>query len=149
MPLFNNGPISVSRLGDTTYAAPLIFALSGVNFNSANTDHAIPISVPTGFTRYLVISCRINGASGALNSSTFGLFTATGGGGFAAVASGTAGTITTASENTLNNAASLTVVNSANQSYQVATTPILYFRVQTPQGSAATASVTIQIVPLP
>lgn len=129
----------------SAYAFPMTIA-AGVNFNSGNTDTAITVPLPPAFTRYLVSSCRISGASASLTTATCGLFTAAAGAGTAIVASGTAITVSTASENTNNNAQSLTVANGGTQSY---TQPTLYFRVQTPQGSAATANVTLTIAALP
>lgn len=115
-------------------------ATASVNFNSANTDNAIAITLPSGFTRYKVDQAVISGASGTLTTATCGLFTATAAGGTAIVTSATAITVATASEGTNNNTQSLTVNNAGTQSY---TTTPLQFRVQTPQGVAATATVTI------
>jgi hypothetical protein len=124
----------------------VVFIASSVDFNSANTDTAIPITLPIGYTRYFVTQVRIASASASLTTATCGVFSATAAGGTAIVASGTAITVSTASENTANNAQSLTVATGATQSLNFAT---LYFRVQTPQGSAATGNVIIAIVPVP
>lgn len=143
------GSASVAQLGASGYAATLMITISGVDFNSANTDNAIAITLPTGFTRYLVAAMRISGASASISTATMGLFTSTGGGGTALVAGGTAITITTASDGTNNNAQNVTVNNSATQAYTAAGFPTLYFRVGTAQGSAATGNVALQILPLP
>lgn len=119
--------------------------ISAVNFNSANTDNAITITLPTGFTRYRMNSLIISGASASLTTATFGLFTAAAAGGTAIVASGTAITVNTASESTNNNSQ---LANGANAGTMSFTETTLYFRVQTAQGSAATASVTLFIQPL-
>jgi parallel beta-helix repeat protein len=126
-------------------AAPSAFAYTatGINFNSANTDTAITITLPSGFTRYIVNNVAISHASGTLTTSTVGLFTATGGGGVAIFTPGTAVTVSTASENTSGNAQSIA---GAILSINAGT---LYFRVQTPQGTAATADVTIAVRALP
>jgi hypothetical protein len=125
----------------------LVFVATGVNFNSANTDNAITIALPTGYTRYHIAQVRIVGASASLTTATCGVFSATAAGGTAIVASGTAITVSTASENTANNAQSLTIAaGGATQTLNFAT---LYFRVQTAQGSAATGSVVIALVPIP
>lgn len=118
---------------------------ASVNFNSANTDTSIPITIPTGFSRYRVAGVFISGASASISTATAGLFTASGGGGTAIVTGGSALTVTTASENTNNNMMSLNVNNSTSQSYNAAT---LFFRVGTPQGSAATGTVEIWIQPV-
>lgn len=129
---------------------PISYSITGVNFNSANTDNQIAITLPAGgFTRYTVGACRIDGASGTLTTATCGLFTAAAAGGVAIVASGSAITVNTASDNTNNNCQGLTIVNQNTEAYAIATVPTLYFRVQNAQGSAATANVTVSITPLP
>lgn len=143
------GSVSVAQMGSTSYSVPALgFFASSVNFNSGNTDTAIAITLPTGFTRYIVQAVRISGASASITTATFGLFTSTGGGGTAIITGGSI-TVSTASENTNNNAQSSGATNANTQSYAVASTATLYFRVQTPQGSAATANVEILINVLP
>ena len=145
-----NKTLPVAAFGSTTYTVlGMGFVAAGVNFNSANTDNAIAITLPVGFTRYRVVGVQIDGASQTLTTATCGVFTATAAGGTAIVASGSAITVSTASEGTNNNMMGMTIVNANTTSYAVATVPTLYFRVQTAQGAAATASVTIQIQPLP
>ena len=114
-----------------------------VDFNTANTDYPIAITLPTGFTRYIVNSVRLTGASASLTTATCGLFPAAGGAGAALVAGGTAITVSTASEETVNNAQAFTVPP-ANTSHTATT---LYFRVGTAQGSPATGTVSIYIYP--
>ena len=144
------GSVSAAQLGSTSYAVSgLAFAASAVNFNSTNTDTAIPISLPTGFTRYLVSNVRISGASASISTATFGLFTASAGGGTAIISAGTVITVTTAADGTNNNAQINNATNTGTQAYTLAGFPTLYFRVGTPQGSAATASVEVIIIPLP
>lgn len=139
-----DGPSITVNGGYPTFVS---YKATGINFNSANTDTVIPINLPTGFTRFSVNRVMIAHASGTLTTSTFGVFTAAAGGGTAIVASGTANTISTASEGTNNN----TMLNSASNttSYLLASVPNIYFRVQTAQGSAATADLIVAITPLP
>lgn len=144
------GSVSVAQMGNTTYAVGNVAIVSAsINFNSANTDNAIALSLPTGFTRFLVSAVRISGASASITTATCGLFTATGAGGTAIVTSASAITVNTASEGTNNNSQALTVNNANTQSYLLSSVPSLYFRVQTAQGSAATANVQIIIAMLP
>jgi len=117
-----------------------------INFNSANSDTSMVIPLPPGYTRYRFIGAYISHASATLTTATCGVFTASGGGGTAVIASGTAITVSTASENTNNNMQSLFPANENTQSFNA--TP-LFFRVQTAEGSAATANVTFQVDPLP
>jgi hypothetical protein len=117
-----------------------------VNFNSANTDNAITITLPPGFTRYRINALIISGASASLAGATFGVFTATGGGGTAILAAGATTTVSTASESTNNNSQQITLtITNTTMSFNNA---ILYFRVGTAVGSAATATVGFWIVPL-
>lgn len=127
----------------------IMLSLSGVNFNSANSDNAIAVTLPTSFTRFLVERVQISHASGTITTATAGLFTAAAGGGTAVVTGGSALTVSTASESTNNNTQSMTINNAATQSYALATVPTLYFRVGTAQGAPRTADVTITIIPLP
>lgn len=116
-----------------------------VDFNSANTDTAFTIALPAGFTKYILNTVNIYGASTSLTTSTFGVFTATGGGGTPVVASGTANTVSATTDQTANSSQAPVLAISSSQ-YSAGT---LYFRVQTPQGSAATGKVTITYRPIP
>lgn len=136
----------VDSHADLSSAGLLQVTLTAVNFNSTNTDNVITIpALPSGYTRYQVDSCRISGASASITTATCGLFTATAAGGTAIVTSATAITVSTASESTNNNMQSLTINNTGTMSFTNAT---LQFRVQTAQGSAATANVTLYIKPV-
>jgi hypothetical protein len=135
------------------YAAPnpnalpnsnLIAVAPGINFNSANSDNAIAIPLPTGFTRYRVQQVVISGASHSLTTATCGLFTAASGGGVAVVASASAITVSATADATANNLQSLAAASSTT-SFRAGT---LYFRVQTAEGAAATGDVTIFYQPL-
>lgn len=119
--------------------------ISSVNFNSANTDNAVTVVLPTGFSRFRIGGIAISGASATLTTATFGVFTATAGGGTAVIAGATAVTVSSTSESTTNNMQFVTPANVNTASYNNTT---LYFRVQTAQGSAATASVTIFYQPV-
>lgn len=116
------------------------YTLAAVNFNSANTDNPIAITFPAGTSRYRIGLLEISGASASLTTATFGFFTASGGGGTAIIASGTAITVSTASEGTTNNAQSFFPASGSTTTFNSAT---LYFRIVTPQGSAATGNVTL------
>ena len=123
----------------------LIQTLTGVSFNSGNTDYQIVISLPAGFTRYFINTVCISGASGTLTTATAGLFTATGGGGVT-IAANQAVTVSTASNDTVNNMQSLTLTGTATTAFS---DTALYFRIGTAEGSAQTASVTVRYTPLP
>ncbi len=151
LPYYNtNGSTGWGQLASLTYVETQtgnVRAYQGsVNFNAANTDTAITITLPTGYTRYHVQAVRLSNASGTLTTATAGLFTSAAGAGVAIVTGATAITVSTAAEDTLNNSMGFTVNNSATQSY---TDTTLFFRVATAQGVAATGTVSIFIVPLP
>ncbi len=143
-------PTSATTAQVQAIVAPGIteFIATGVNFNSGNTDTTIPISLPTGYTRYLLATIYIGGASASLSTATAGVFTAAAGGGVA-VATTQAITVTSASDATNNNNMALNLNNVSTQSYLVASEPNIFFRVVNPQGSAATGNVVVQIRPLP
>lgn len=117
-----------------------------VNFNSGNTDTILTLpSPPTGFTRYSIRSCFIDGASASLASATCSLWTAAGGTGVALVASGTAVTVTATADSTINNLQALSPanVNTMSNLYSALTSGRIYFRVQTASSVAATANIMV------
>lgn len=149
-----NGDIWITSVGtfvriNGATVGPLLASskiiLKAVNFNSANNDNSAPIVLPSGFTRYAVASVKIVNASATLTTATVGLFSAAAAGGTPIIASGSAVTVSTAAANTNNNMQTLTPANTATQSFNFST---LFFRTQTAEGSAATADVIIDIVPL-
>lgn len=122
--------------------------IKGVNFNSANTDNAIQVPIPSTALGYLVTGLRIFNASQTLTTATFGLFTQTGAGGTAIIAAATAITVSTASFGTNNSAQLVTPANANTQAFNSGgSTPAgtLQFRVGTAQGAAATGDVELQI----
>jgi hypothetical protein len=123
-------------------AGRMRFVAKNVNFNSANTDTAIPIVLPSGITRYMLEGLRLSNASGSLTLSTCGLFASPGGTGTILVAN-SAVTVATAATDSGNN--SQVFAGSTTVAYSDAT---LYFRIGTAQGSAATADAIVYIVPL-
>lgn len=156
-PILTTPALGIPASGDLTNCNPAVGAISGqlsfkvtgVNCNATNTDNAIPIALPAGYTRFIFNACRLDHASGTLTTMTFGVFTAAAGAGTALVASATACTITTASEGTLNNSQSPANAITSATSFTVAAVPNIYFRTQTAQGSAATCDVIVVINPLP
>jgi len=117
-----------------------------VNFNSANTDTPIAITLPAGVVNYKVNGVTIANASASLTGSTAGLFTAPNGTGIPIMSAGSAISVSSALANTNGNVQFLGINNPNTQAYNL---PILYFRVGVASGSIATASVIIYIWPLP
>lgn len=126
----------------------LTYSTVNVNFANANTDTAIPIVLPAGFTRFQIFRFAISHATASLTASTFGIFSAAVAGGVALQAAGTAPTVSSAADATPNNS-QLTSgpVSTTFVSASLATPNVIYFRVGT--AVAATADVTIEILPLP
>lgn len=133
----NNIFASIANLSQT---------LTGVNFGAANTDNPITISLPQGFTRYLVTNVIISGASADISAATCSLWTGAGGTGVSIVPSASAVSVPAIADATVNNAENITITDSATRSY---TSTTLYFRTQTAASGSPTASVTIRYVPLP
>lgn len=136
---------SVASLQGVLSQSQLYTAIAAaVNFNTV-ADTQFTITLPTGFTRWTLNSCRIDGAGVSLTTAQFGLFSGAGGTGTAIIASGTPCTVSTASENTTNNAQSQGQ-SIANASFNFAT---VQFRITNPQGVAAIGNVALIITPLP
>jgi hypothetical protein len=124
-------------------------SVAGVNFNSANTDTALAVALPAGYTRFAVHRIVISNPSASLTTSTFGFFTTTAAGGAAIVPSNSANIISTTADNTANNSQAATPVLAISFKASTLPTPnVLYFRVQTAQGAPATADVTLYYQPL-
>ncbi len=117
-----------------------------INFNATNSDNPIIINLPVGYTRYRINQIFISGASGTLTNATCGIWTQQNTAGVNIVATGTALTITTSLGDTNNNMQLLSVLNQATLALN---DTVIYFRVQTAQGNAATANVTVLYAPLP
>ena len=118
----------------------------GVNFNLTNADNQILINLPAGFTRWRCEKILISGASGTLTTATCSVYTQPAAGGFPIVSSGTSITVTTGAIDTNNNLQSLTI---QDQNTQAFSDTAIYFRVQNPQGNAATGNITVLYEPLP
>ena len=117
-----------------------------VNFNSTNTDNPIPINLPVGFTKYRIHQIILSGATASLSTATCGVFTEESAGGVPIVTTGTAITVTQTDSDTNENMQSFTI---NDQNTMALVDLMLYFRVQTPQGSAALGNVTVWYQPLP
>ncbi len=116
----------------------------GVNLNSvADTPIAIPL--PPGLSRWKVSAIMVSNASVSLTTAQAGVFSSPGGVGQTLAAAQALSGITSVTPNTNNNMLALTLTNGNTESYNVGT---IYFRCTTPQGSAATADVTVVYEPL-
>ncbi len=142
------GGVFNGSFGQTPGVGCLMAKATGVNFNSAGSDTALLITLPAGYTRFLGLRVTIFHASATLTTSTFGLFPTTGAGG-AAIVGATANTVSASADATASNAQSV-ACNAVSYVVASLTTPnTVYFRVITPQGSAATGDVAFEYFPLP
>jgi hypothetical protein len=120
----------------------LTSCITAVNFNSANTDHAIAFTLLTGFTRMIPFRVTIENASHTLVTATLGLFSATAGGGIAMIAAGTAITVSAATDATVNNTQTLGATSTAAfVGANLSPASTVQFRIGTAEGAAATADV--------
>jgi hypothetical protein len=121
-----------------------------VDFNSANTDNAIAIKLPTGYTRFTGFRVVIFNASASLTAANYGVFPATAGAGQALLAAGTAITVSATVDASANNASSAGLSQTVSYiAANLATPNTIYFRVGTAVGSAATAKVLVEYFPYP
>jgi hypothetical protein len=128
-----------------TYAK-FLSTIKAVNFNQANVDNLILVKLPATYGRWRCSRIVLSNPSGNLSTATCGVFTGTGGTGTAIVSGSTAITITTNMIDTDDNAQSLTI---NNQNTEALSDTAIYFRLQTPQGNAAYADVSVFYEPLP
>lgn len=141
-----DGVVSDAGINTLSFNGIFVSVNQGVNFNAANTDFPIQVLLPIGYTRYRIQNIFISGAAGTLIPATFGVFTGQAATGIAIVNTGTACTITTGVPDQVN---TLQVCPLVNQNTIAFLDPILYFRVQNPQGATAFANVVTQYDPLP
>lgn len=142
-------PNATGELWNTGLGVPGALFNVAVDFNTANTDYPITVNLPAGFTRFLILGCRVvnTGTAASINTATAGLFTSAAGGGTALVASGTAlSGLTSNAAGTSGSKADLTLTAAASNAYHTDTT--MFFRVQTAQGAAASGFVQLQVLPL-
>lgn len=116
-----------------------------VDFNAANTDHAIAITLPSGVTKYRLqnIIVENTGDTASLTTARGGLFGAAAGGSPTLIADQALSAITS---NTVNVAANFLNLGAVAAAVNFTT---LYWRTSTAQGAAATGKVYIIIQPLP
>lgn len=135
--------------GPANFVSPAGGAFSrNVDFNTSG-DTGMFITLPTGYTRFQINSVVLSGASHSLTTATCGLFTAASGGGVAIVTGGSTITLSATANATNHNSQALTVNNSGTLTYNSASNLILFFNIANPEGTAATATVTILYTPLP
>ena len=138
---YQGNSVGTAREGLFPFDAPvcgvsrLIGVVLGANVNQTNTDIPIPLILLPG-ANFVVSKILINNASTSLTTATFGVFSATAAGGVVIVTAGAVMTGLTAPTSnlsaTLAATATTTVLNQTTQAN------LLYLRVGTAQGAAAT-----------
>lgn len=115
----------------------LIGVLLGVNANSAATDFPVPLLLLAA-CNFEVTQCSLNNASISLTTATAGLFTAAAAGGTPLAADQALAALTAPGKNLNLTMAAGAATNIWNQTTQA---NVLYFRIGTAQGAAATVDV--------
>lgn len=130
-------------------SVPVLFSSKLVDFNTTNTDYAIPVVLPTGFTKYRLGSITIinSGTTASLTTATYGVWTGAAETGVNLVTSGTALSALTTNLPGVAGGFILSTFAVANFYLSSATTTI-YFRMKTAQGAAASGVVVAQIIPV-
>jgi hypothetical protein len=142
-----DGVVQDSGLSVPELIANLVSTVVGlVNFNAANSDTPIPITLPPGTTQYRVDQVIISGATGLITTATCGVFSGPGATGAVVVVPNTAITITASTPDTINNMQALPI---CNQNTMAFSDTLLYFHIYTPQGQVQTANVSVFYQPLP
>lgn len=141
-PATTTEPVRVADLTAMGFGQRFVISVGrAVNFNSVG-DTAITIPTIPGFSRYSFQSVIISHSSGTLTNSAFGVYNNAGGTGIAFV-SPTSCTIDNGYDNNYNNIQIVTPVFDKTATFNFTT---MYFRVTKPQGVAATADVSLQMV---
>lgn len=117
------------------------------NFNSANTDRAITISLPTGYSVYRFSSLIVynSGTTASLTTATAGVFSGAGGTGTTIVTTAALSSLTSNAVNTSGNMIAMTLAVGTTTGYNFST---VYFRVATAQGAAASGTVELVVIPI-
>lgn len=127
-----------------SYPLWLLGFADNIDMNSANTDTALTMFLPT--TNYTITAIRVQNCSTSMTTATGGVFTSTGGGGTTVSANAAVAGVTSAAANTSGNGIALTLTQGNNTWWNAVQ---LYFRVGTAQGAAATCNVYAYGYPMP
>jgi hypothetical protein len=136
---------SASDVAGAINSGLLVFGTTGINANSANTDYPITISLPTGFTKYIIFRVQAYNPSTSMTTATGGVFSEAGGTGTTIVTNAALSGLVTNTPGANQGAINHTVVN-VNSFFMTDTT--LFYRIGTAQGSAATFDAVIIIFPV-
>ena len=118
-----------------------------IDVNVTNTDYAIAVDVPGGVK--CAFQVMITNASTSLTTATWGLFSAASGSGTILANGVNSLTSLTAAAKVIHVNGTDTATLTAQETTSGAGRSVVYFRVGTAQGGAATCDVYIRAIPLP
>ena len=141
--------LTVAQVG-AIVTSPVLFPTAAVNFNAANTDHPVAITLPTGYTKYRIGSITVvnTGATASLTTARAGVFTQANGTGTTLVTDVALSAITQNTQLTSSALLVHTIAIAGGLMWVSGTTvPTIYYRVSTAQGASASGTVIVQIIP--
>lgn len=118
-----------------------------IDANSATTDYAIVVDVPGGVK--CAFQVMITNASANMTTATWGLFSSTGGSGTILANGANSLTSLTAAAKVIHVNGTDTATLTAQETTSGAGRSVVYFRIGTAQGAAATLDVYVRAIPLP
>ena len=113
----------------------IVGMMLNVNVNQTNTDIAIPLILLPG-ANFVLRGVQLNDASISLTTATAGVFTAAGGTGTTLVTTAALSSLTSTTANL-----DMTLATQAIVLNQTTQANVLYFRIGTAQGAAATVDI--------
>jgi len=125
---------------------PEICLTVAVNFNAANTDHAV--AIPEHITSFIVRNVYLgnSGTTASLTTARGGAFSQAAGAGVTIVTDFALSGMTSNADDTVGNSANCAIANIPR--FTRTNTPNLYWRTSTAQGAAATGTATFVLVVL-
>lgn len=119
----------------------------GIDVNVTNTDYAVVVDVPGGVK--CAFQVMLTNASTSLTTATWGLFSAASGSGTILANGVNSLTSLTAAAKVIHVNGTDTATLTAQETTSGSGRSILYFRVGTAQGGAATVDLYVRAIPLP
>lgn len=141
-------PTTTGTIINTGYYPPIRFVATAVNLNSV-ADTTFTINLPSGPARFRVsaISVINTGTTASLTTAVIGVYSTTGGGGTAYVTGAALSACTSNSSPSAGQFCSPSIGTMSTRIFSSGTQ--LFFRVETPQGAAATGDVILNVDPYP
>lgn len=127
-----------------------LFTTVAIDFNTTNTDYPVTITLPTGYTKFILASIRTvnTGTTASLTTATYGVWTGAGETGTAIVTSGAVLSAITTNAPATNAAYVVSSLAVGGTAYFNSGTTF-YYRMKTAQGAAASGTAIFQLIPIP